>query len=34
MCIKLKARVPARRIFEETYENWQRMQRGEPLIPR
>jgi len=22
MCIKLKAKVPSRRIFEETYENW------------
>jgi aarF domain-containing kinase len=32
MCIKLKARVPARRIFEDTYENWQRIERGEPLI--
>ena len=34
MCIKLKAQVPARRIFEETYENWQRLKRGDPLIPR
>ena len=34
MCIKLKARVPARRIFEQTYENWYRLQRNEPLIPR
>ena len=25
MCIKLKAKVPSRRIFEETYENWQRL---------
>ena len=32
MCIKLKAKVPARRIFEETYENWHRIKRGEPLI--
>ena len=22
MCIKLRAQVPARRIFEQTYENW------------
>ena len=34
MCIKLKAQVPARRIFEETYENWQRLKRNEPLIKR
>jgi len=34
MCIKLKAQVPSRRIFEETYENWQRLKRNEPLIPR
>ena len=34
MCIKLKANVPARRIFEETYENWRRLRSGEPLIPR
>lgn len=25
MCIKLKAKVPARRIFEDTYENWYRL---------
>jgi len=34
MCIKLRARVPARRIFEETYENWQRLKRGEKLLTR
>lgn len=34
MCIKLKAKVPARRIFEETYDNWQRLQRKEPIKPR
>ena len=33
-CIKLKSKVPARRIFEETYENWQRLKAGTPLIPR
>ena len=34
MCIKLKAKVPARRIFEETYENWQRIRANKPLIQR
>ena len=34
MCIKLKAKVPARRIFEDTYDNWQRIERGEPCLPR
>lgn len=34
MCIKLKARVPARKIFEETYENWQRLQKGKKLLTR
>jgi aarF domain-containing kinase len=34
MCIKLKAKVPSRRIFEETYENWQRLKRGEKLLDR
>jgi aarF domain-containing kinase len=34
MCIKLGAKVPARRIFEDTYENWHRLHRGEPLKPR
>jgi len=28
MCIKLRARVRARKIFEETYENWQRLRHG------
>jgi len=32
MCIKLRSQVPARRIFEDTYENWQRIKRGESLI--
>jgi aarF domain-containing kinase len=27
-CIKLKAKVPSRRIFEYTYENWKRMKTG------
>ena len=34
MCIKLRAQIPARRIFEETYENWHRLQKGEPLLER
>ena len=34
MCIKLKAQVPARRIFEETYENWNRLQAGQKILPR
>lgn len=34
MCIKLKAQVPARRIFEDTYENWHRMHAGKELIQR
>ena len=34
MCIKLRAQVPARRIFEDTYENWQRLVRGDKLITR
>lgn len=34
MCIKLKAKVPARRIFEETYENWQRLRQGKNILPR
>jgi len=32
MCIKLGAKVPARRIFEETYENWNRLHSGQALI--
>ena len=31
-CIKLKAQVPSRRIFEDTYENWKRQKTGETLI--
>jgi len=34
MCIKLGAKVPARRIFEETYENWSRLHKGQQLIKR
>ena len=34
MCIKLGAQVPARRIFEDTYENWQRLHSNQPLKPR
>lgn len=34
MCIKLGAKVPARRIFEDTYENWHRLHSGKPLIER
>lgn len=34
MCIKLKAKVPARKIFEDTYENWYRLKRNEALLPR
>lgn len=34
MCIKLRAQVPARRIFEETYENWQRLRSGNKLLTR
>lgn len=34
MCIKLGARVPARRIFEDTYENWHRLHSGKPLLER
>ena len=26
MCIKLRSRVPARAIFEETFENWTKLQ--------
>jgi len=28
MCIKLRSKVPARRIFEDTYENWKRIKKG------
>lgn len=34
MCIKLGAKVPARRIFEDTYENWRRLHNNEPLKER
>ena len=34
MCIKLGAQVPARRIFEDTYENWKRLHSDQPLKPR
>lgn len=34
MCIKLRAQVPARKIFEETYENWQRLLKGQPIKKR
>jgi aarF domain-containing kinase len=32
MCIKLGSKVPARRIFEDTYENWSRLHKGQALI--
>ena len=34
MCIKLGAKVPARRIFEDTYENWSRLHGGQSILER
>lgn len=34
MCIKLGAKVPARRIFEDTYANWHLLHSNKPLKPR
>ena len=34
MCIKRGAKVPARRIFEDTYANWHLLHSNKPLKPR
>lgn len=31
-CIKLKSKVPARKIFESTYSNWKRIKEGKKPI--